>query len=80
MDEDEAADHKALADFESIESGINVNGVSAEHGKHAHVDVVEETKIDRRVSNQGLQGEGHDHGGESGVCDQQGVGRNCWNN
>lgn len=42
-DDDGAGNEQSLARLDAIDAGENVDGVSAEHSQHPHVDIVENT-------------------------------------
>ena len=48
---DGCRDHDWLSDLQAVDSGQNVDGVRAEDCQHAHVDVVQEPKVDVGAEN-----------------------------
>ena len=52
MNEDEASDDETLSSLNSIDTGINIDGVGAKNCKRAHVNVIDDAKIDE-WANQG---------------------------
>lgn len=42
-DDDGAGNKQSLAWLDAIDAGKDVDGISAEHSKHPHVDIVENT-------------------------------------
>lgn len=42
-DDDGAGDEQSLARLDAIDAGENVDGISAEHSEHPHIDIVENT-------------------------------------
>ena len=45
-DDNTEGNDDALTDLETINARQDVDGVGAEHGQEAHVDIVEHTKLD----------------------------------
>ena len=46
MDKDEASDDETLSSLNPIDTGINIDGVGAENCKRAHVNVIDDAKVD----------------------------------
>ena len=49
MNEDEARDDEALSRLNTVDTCVNVDGVCAEDCQHAHVDVIDDAKINHRA-------------------------------
>ena len=68
--EDEGADDNGLADFEAVQSCVNVDRVRAENSQHAHVDVIKEIEVDEVTTDETAKKLGHDDAGEALVSDK----------
>ena len=51
VNHDEEAYYERLSDFNTVNAGVNVDGICAENGDVAHVDVVKHTEVDEVTQN-----------------------------
>lgn len=45
VDNDGGGNNDRLSDLKAVDAGVDVDGVGAEDGQHAHVDVVSQAKV-----------------------------------
>jgi hypothetical protein len=61
VNHDKAADDKALAYFNSIDSSINIDPIGHKNSKHSHVNVVQRTNIKHMNARPGSEHFWHNH-------------------
>lgn len=71
MQKDKASDHEALSGLDPVDARVDVDGVSAEDSEHAHVNVVENAKVDH-APEEGLQEAGYHDAGHTVVGHEKG--------
>ena len=49
MQSNEASNNDRLANFKSVDTSIDIDGIGAEYWQHAHVQHVERAQIDHRA-------------------------------
>jgi len=76
VNHDEAADDETLAYFNAVDASMDVDGVSAEDGEGAHVDVIEDSQVEGATEDSSKKFR-HDHRSEAIVSDKEGEGSHC---
>ena len=47
MNQDAESNDQRLTSLDAVYARVNVNSISAEHSKHAHVNIVEQAQVER---------------------------------
>jgi len=76
--QDEASDNKALTCLDTIDTGVDVDRVRAENCEKAHIDVIEEPKVENGAD-EGTDEFWHNYISYSVVCHKQRECGNRWN-
>lgn len=79
MNYNEAANYEALADFKSIDTSVNVDGISTEYRDITHINVIEYAEVDV-VAEDSSQKLWHHNRSKTLIRNEKGEGCHGWDN